>query len=116
MNQAIVSLVLLLLTTVATADCEKPYQVEVPDGATASKEEMIEAQKAIKSYMSDAQSYLDCLDHANKQLATAILSEEAIEEERAITTRRYNAMVDEMTLLAERFNVQVRTYKAANPQ
>ncbi|MEM1090943.1 MAG: hypothetical protein AAGB27_12190 [Pseudomonadota bacterium] len=106
-----------LLATALTASaetCEKPYKVDIPDGAKASKDVLIETQKKVKAYMAEGDAYLACLENEEKNMATAVMSEEAIEEERALRTRRHNAMVDEMHLVGEAFNNEVRAYKAAN--
>ncbi|MFK7955517.1 MAG: hypothetical protein AB8B96_05430 [Lysobacterales bacterium] len=110
-------LIIPLLAAALTASaetCEKPYKVEIPDGASADKNALIATQKQIKTYMAEGDAYLECLVKEEKNMATAVMSEEAIEEERALRTRRHNAMVDEMHLVGEAFNTQVRAYKAAN--
>ena len=88
--------------------------MEIPDGKSASKEDMLEAQKAVKTYMADADAYLICLEEEAAAVQVDPEDKEAIQvamEEQAIRTRRHNAMVDEMHLLAERFNQTVRAYK-----
>lgn len=112
MQKLSVILLWAVATSVIADECNKPYKVEIPDGASSSKEVMIDTQKSIKTYMSEANAYLACLEAVNRNLATAILSEEAIAEERAMTNRRHNAMVDEMNAVADQFNAQVRAYKA----
>ncbi len=98
----------------ANAECDRPWPVEVPDGKTATKEEMLEAQRAIKAYMADADAYLICLEDEQAAVKVDPEDKEALEqamEEQAIRNRRHNAMVDEMHMLAERFNQTVRAYK-----
>jgi hypothetical protein len=89
--------------------CEYPAGVNVPDGKTASKEEMVAGQQQVKSYMAAMQEYLDCLD-----AETSASGEEPTDEERKIMVSRHNAAVDEMETLAASFNEQVRRYKKAN--
>ncbi len=110
-------LVAPLLATALSASaetCEKPYKVEVPKGANVDKAALIATQKQIKTYMAEGDAYLECLLKEEKNMAVAVMSDEAIEEERELRTRRHNAMVDEMHLVGEEFNTQVRAYKAAN--
>ncbi len=103
-----------LVSLSAAAECDKPWPVDVPDGKTATKEEMLEAQKAIKDYLADADTYLVCLEEEGRAVKVDPEDQEALQEameEQAIRTRRHNAMVDEMHMLAERFNQTVRAYK-----
>ncbi|MEM9531111.1 MAG: hypothetical protein AAGA23_09330 [Pseudomonadota bacterium] len=105
---------LIFTLSAGAEECEKPYAVQIPDGANATKDAMIATQKQIKTYMAEGDAYLACLEGEEKNMAVSILSEEAIEEQRALRTRRHNAMVDEMHSIGEQFNVQVRAFKAAN--
>ncbi len=105
---------LAIALTASAETCEKPYKVEIPKGAKANKEVLIETQKKVKNYMAEGDAYLECLAKEEKNMATAVMSEEAIEEERELRNRRHNAMVDEMQLVGDDFNTQVRAYKAAN--
>ncbi|MDJ0652944.1 MAG: hypothetical protein QNJ40_02240 [Xanthomonadales bacterium] len=108
------SLILFFTATAVMAEgCDKPYKVEIPDGATATKEDMVTTQKAVKAYMAEADVYLGCLEEEQSKLATAILSEEALAEASAKWSRRHNAMVDEMHGVGDEFNAAVRAYKAA---
>ena len=47
----------------AYADCTYPRApASMPNGNTASMEEMVEGQKQVKQYMADMDTYLKCLD------------------------------------------------------
>lgn len=91
--------------------CNYPGEkdVSVPNGGEATKEEMISAQGEVKSYVSNIEQYLACLD---KDLAA--VGEAVTKEQRAIYELRYNAAVDSMELVADQFNVALRAYKEAN--
>lgn len=93
--------------------CDYPNRVDVPDGSTASKEEMIEGQRGIKAYMSAMEEYLSCIETAEQEtVAGADDLDEATKQQRIqMYNKKYNAAVDEMNLVAEEFNMQVRTYK-----
>ncbi len=90
-----------------TDACKFPDAPEVPDGSTASEEAMANASAAIRAYVGDTQSGLDCLSAAEEALGDEITDEQKAE---IVTT--YNAGVDEMTALVESFNEQIRAYKA----
>ena len=87
--------------------CTFPDAPEVPDGNTASEEAMGNASAAIRAYVGDTQSGLDCLSAAEEGLG-----EEITAEQKAEIVATYNAEVDEMTALVESFNEQIRAYKA----
>lgn len=93
--------------------CEYPTRIEVPDGRTATEDNMLEGQQAVKGYMSAMEEYLDCIDTETESLATDG-DEEAEKEQRAILVSKHNAAVDDMESVADAFNEQVRAYRAAN--
>ena len=87
--------------------CTFPDAPQVPDGASASEEEMGTASAAIRAYVGDTQTALDCLSEAEESLG-----EEITAEQKAQFVTAYNGGVDEMTALVESFNEQIRAYKA----
>lgn len=95
--------------------CEYPERVNVPDGRSASLEEMQTGQKDVKTYMAAMEEYLDCIDKEADDNAADAEDEEMQKQQRAILVQKHNAAVDEMEQVAESFNVQVRAYKEANP-
>ena len=102
------------LAVSAQADCVYPDQdVQVPDGTTATQDEMIDTQKAVKAYMADMEAYLDCLKEEHNAAMAEIGEEddEAAAKRQAMFTKRHDAAVDQMHLLGARFNAQVRAYK-----
>jgi hypothetical protein len=91
-------------STVAYADdCVlPPAPSKIPDGSTASEQEMVSAMQTLKQYNGDVDTYLKCLDFEAKQNRLTKTEEE----------RRHNDAVDAMTKIAAKFNEQVRTFKA----
>lgn len=71
--------------------CERPSApTSIPDGASASKEEMLAAKKAVDAFKSGMEEYLACeKSGAKKDGATA-----------------------ELLKVADRFNAQVKAFKA----
>jgi hypothetical protein len=94
----------------AAAACENPKMVSIPDGKTATMEQLLAAQGEVKTYMAAMEGYLDCL---NKELEAQ--GEEAPAEFKSLMVTRHNTGVSEMEGVAAAFNEQVKAYKAANP-
>ncbi len=93
--------------------CDYPKRAAVPDGATASKEQMIAGQKGVKDYMALMESYLSCIEaeEAAAVLELGNLDEKAKRQRADMFNKKYNAAVEEMNLVAEEFNLQVRAYR-----
>ena len=96
------------------ADCNYPKKIDVPNGAQASKDEMLEGQRAMKDYMADMNGYLDCIEAETIASIEEGEAPEVTAERRRLLSEKHNAAVDEMERLAAEFNAQVRAYKAAN--
>lgn len=105
--------VIILFSAPLVFACDYPQRVGVPDGTTATKEEMIAGQRGIKVYLSAMEEYLACIEAAEQNTVAGL--DETDEDDRQqrieMFNKRYNAAVEEMNLVAEEFNVQVRTYK-----
>jgi hypothetical protein len=91
--------------------CETPSIVNVPNGAQASMDQMVAAQKQVKDYVAAMEDYLACV---NDELETA--GEDAPDEYKSLMINRHNMAVGEMEAVAAAFNEQVKAYKAAHPE
>ena len=96
------------LAPAAQAACEYPVNVKIPDGKTATQEEITAASAAVKKYLADMEAYTTCLDAE----AAAVPVEQQTPEAKAMHVKRYNAAVDAMELTANSFNEQLRAFKA----
>jgi len=107
---------LLGLAAAAHADCSYPKAPSgLPDGATATEEQMVEGMKTIKEYNNQVTAYLNCLDTemtARIDAAGPDAPADQVEQIKAIHTKRHNAAVEELESNAGRFNEQVKVYKA----
>ena len=105
--------VAMLFATHGALACDYPQRIDVPDGASASKEDMIAGQKDVKSYMSLMEAYLTCIeaDEAQAVLGLGAVDEGTKRQREDMFNKKYNAAVQEMNLVAEEFNMQVRAYK-----
>lgn len=118
MTRLTLALIALAASGAAHATCIYPRAPDrLPDGATASYEEMVTAQKAVQQFNEDINSYNSCLD---LELATLEKSgtydENRLQELRAIQAKKNNAAVDEVQAVADRFNEQLRVFKARDKQ
>lgn len=96
---------------VAIAQCEYPEKSPVPNGMTATEQDMLEGQRAVKSFMASMDEYLACLDEEAKVAISKEEDEEAQLQHHEIATKKHNAAVEDMEKLAASFNDQVRAYK-----
>jgi cyclophilin family peptidyl-prolyl cis-trans isomerase len=89
----------------AIGDCKAPAAPEIPDGGSASMEQMVAGQKGMKAFVVDGQAYIKCVDAV------------ADDKDRATTDRNaaigeHNRMVGELERSAADFNDQLRAFKA----
>ena len=103
-------------TAAAYADCPYPQApTKIPDGATATLEEMVAGQKAVGAYQKAINDYTACID---KELDDAIakggdkLKPEQKQDMQRVEAQKHNAAVDQLQAIADRFNEQVKVYKA----
>lgn len=93
-------------STEVIENCPLPEKPSVPNGRTATEQEMLETQQSIKAYIEQGNAVLACLDGLTTQWGEA-----ATEEQTQINTLFHNKMVDDMQAVGELFNAAVRAYK-----
>lgn len=98
----------------AQAACIYPRAPEhIPDGKTATFDEMAAAQKAVVQFNEDINAYNTCLDMEMASLEQSGQFDPArLMELRAMQAKKNNAAVDEVQAIADQFNEQLRIYKA----
>lgn len=118
LHKSMTSVAMLMAANFAFA-CDYPSRPDsMPNGETASKEEMLAGVKAINEYQENMNEYLACIeadDVVAKQAMDAD-DEDALEQRQEMFNKRYNAAVEEQTLAVEEFNAQIRAYKARPDQ
>ncbi len=83
--------VLWVAAAVPAFGCERPSApTAIPDGSSASKEEMLAAKKAVDAFKSSVDEYLACEKSSAKKDGAAA----------------------ELLKVADRFNAQVKAFKA----
>ena len=112
--KSIISLAMLIgslgYAQFALSDCNYPkMNVDFPNGATATMEDMVAAQTAFKAYNSDMDAYLDCLDDQLSKISEDL---DIYPDIKKHNTSKYDAAVDVLTKAADEWNAAVRAYKA----
>ena len=103
------------------ADCPYPKAPDaVPDGKTATEEQMVKAMHELKDYNASMTTYLECVDKETEASVTAASSPSTPAEDvaktvakiKAMQNQKHNAAVDELQQHANAFNEQVHVFKA----
>lgn len=116
MTKAIVCMAAIIAAPLALA-CDYPARPpQAPDGTTATKEEMLAGVKVISDYQASMSRYLTCIeaDDVVANIAVNNSDEETKQQRLKMFNMKYDAAIDEQSLVVEKFNVQVRAYKARN--
>ncbi len=103
-----------LTLSIPAIACDYPESADIPNGSTATREEMLAGQQAVKDYIAAMEEYLACIEEeeqATLETLSDISDEERVNRERALTMK-HNAAVEEMEIVAARFNEEVRVYRA----
>ena len=99
----------------AYADCPYPAApTNLPDGRTATLEQMVAGQKAVKDYDTAIKAYVDCIDkQLDDNIAKAGDSLKAPQkaEMQKMEAQKHNAAIDQLQSVADRFNEQVKIFK-----
>ena len=99
----------------ANAACDYPVAPgKFPDGTQATFDEMKTAKASVVKYNADMEAYLTCIKSVyDAKIAeqTSATPEQKAEMER-VQNQKHNAAVEEVTAVTERFNEQLRAYKA----
>jgi hypothetical protein len=110
----------MLTAGAANAECLYPKApTGIPDGKTATEEQMVTGMKAVKEYNTQVTAYLNCLDMQMQTDITTAGTEappETIAQIKAINAKRHNAAVEELESHAARFNEQVKAYKGRDKE
>ena len=114
--KALLAIAFATATAAAYADCPYPQApTKIPDGASATLEDMVAGQKAVAAYQKAINDYTACID---KELDDALakggdkLKPEQKADMQRVEAQKHNAAVDQLQAIADRFNEQVKVYKA----
>lgn len=115
---AAITVVAALAATSAAAACIYPRPPEsIPDGRTATYDEMVAGQTAVRAFDADVTAYNACLQmELELLLANGELDDARRSEIAAMYVKKNNAAVDEVQAVADRFNEQLRAFKDRSKQ
>ena len=107
-------------TLVVADDCVMPEAPAMPDGTSATMEQMIAGQASVKAFQAENIAYMACVETG---LNTAEAALSAATEDNKESAKKaygdieatYNAAVSAEEEVAGQFNAAIRSYKAANP-
>ena len=94
--------------------CDYPARIIIPNGTTATKEDMLDGQRGVKKFVADIEVYLECIVDEEKIIRAGMEELGADDEQQRedMLNKKYNAAVDEMERVAAQFNVEVQAYRA----
>jgi hypothetical protein len=99
----------VLSARAALAACEMPTLVRsIPDGATASEDDLLAVQAEIQAYVTAMDSYIACENEALE-----VDGDNATAEYLYLMTSRIEAARSEVDTVAREFNDQVDAFRAA---
>lgn len=102
-KRILLAVALACLGLPAYADCVlPPPPSKIPDGNTATQQEMVTAMQTLKEYNGDVETYAKCLEYEARQNRLSLSDAQ----------RMHNSAVDTLQKIAAKFNEQVRTFKA----
>ena len=109
----IVGTVFVLASAQAAFACDYPARIDIPNGSTATKEDMLQGQRDVKVFVADMETYLECIVEEEKVARAAMekLSSNDEQQREDMLNKKYNAGVDDMERRAAQFNVEVQAYR-----
>jgi hypothetical protein len=103
----------LLFSVQAALACDYPARISIANGMTATKSEMVQSQRDVKTFVAAMEVYLECIldeeKEARAEIADILPEEEQQREE--MLNKKYNAAVEDMERIAAQFNNEVQSYK-----
>jgi hypothetical protein len=103
--------------TPALADCPYPEAPKgMPDGKTASKDEMLAMRKSVQDFDAATNAYLNCIQKDHDDAMKGLTDSDADKKKKAqldhIEAEKQNAAQSQDQTLADKFNEQIRIFKA----
>ena len=109
----LVGTIFVLAGAQAAIACDYPARIDIPNGTTATKEDMLQGQRDVKVFVADMETYLECIVEEEKVARAAMDDMSANDEQQRedMLNKKYNAGVDDMERRAAQFNVEVQAYR-----
>jgi len=94
----------------AHAECAFPKApATIPDGRTASEQEMLAAMSSFKAYNDSVTAFGACLEEETLAKSSGTGH---VMQLKAMQAKKHNAAIDELQAKAQLFNEQVRIFKS----
>ena len=92
--------------------CDYPDRPHIPDGSTASKDELLASKSDVQAYLAAVDDYLRCVeaDERAKVAAMDNPTPEDVKEHDEALSKKFDAANEEKALVGEQFNQQVRAF------
>jgi hypothetical protein len=103
----------------ALQDCARAVPPSIPDGERATAAEMAAARAAFQEYDKATNAYVHCVDAAIDRVSAqyaAVASPEELKTLTAFGVGAHDTAIDQEQAVADRFNGQIRAYRAKHPQ
>ncbi len=117
-NQVLTALIVAgFVASAAHAACNYPVAPGAfPDGSVATKEDMLAAKKLVVKYNDEMTAYLSCTksEFDAKLASQADVTDAQKADLTRVQAQKEDAAVKEVTDVTERFNEQLRAWKAKN--
>ena len=110
----------LIFSAQTSIGCDYPSKISIPDGNTATLEEMQEGVKAMKKWQADLVVYRTCIVEETEAAKKAIETADPGEGLTQITALerqlnlKHNASVDDEIKIGADFNEQIVNFKSKN--
>ncbi len=105
----------ILLACPVTYACDYPKRPTIPDGSSASRDELMLAKEDVNKYIAGVDEYLTCIETDETAAVDALEDPDPAELKRRdeVLEKKFDAANDEKALVGEQFNLQVRAYNDA---
>lgn len=108
----ITSAALLFLASSMALACDYPARPHLPDGASATKDDLLAAKNAVQSFIGAVDEYLVCIEEEDEAVAadTGKQSTEEKARRNELMNQKFDAANEEKALVGEQFNQEIRAY------
>jgi len=109
---------ILLVASSQAFACDYPVRPHIPDGANATKDELLAAKAGVTEFLSGVDEYLRCVE-AEEQAAIDAMDDpdsEALQKRDEALNKKFDAANEEKALVGEQFNQQVRAFNEKRKQ
>ena len=98
--------------------CDYPDRPHIPDGASASKDELLAAKAGVTEFLSGVDEYLRCVEDEEQAAIDAMEDPDpdVLQERDLALNKKFDAANEEKALVGEQFNQQVRAYNEKRKQ